>query len=315
MRAAQTFIFCVLMALGPPSRAEVLIGLAVPSAGPKVAYGEQLKAEVRDAVAKLNVRGGLNGEFVTIQIEDDTCSAEGGAAVAAKFVAAKVHLVLGHPCSNAALAAARVYAASTTLFLAAGARHPDLTAKRAGPTIFRLGGRDDRQAADTVAEFADQLKGRRVALVHDRTAYAKGLTDAVMAGLKARGVGDTTLLTIVAGEKDYSALITQLKTANIDAIYFAGFPSEAELIVGALRAAGMGAIIIGCDALAQSNLRERGVLIMAPTQSAPLHEALETWAKLSTSGPPTQVSLAAAWGADKNGDLPGASYRSKPARP
>jgi branched-chain amino acid transport system substrate-binding protein len=151
---------------------------------------------------------------VRLAVEDDQCTAEGGAAVAAKFVTLKVDAVVGHPCSNAAIAAAQVYAAAGIAFVAIGADHPDLTDKRAGPTIFRSSGRRDRQAADTVATFASALTGRRVAIIND-----------------------------------YSALITQLAATRIEAIYFAGFPSEAILIMKGLLDADLKALLIGCDAL------------------------------------------------------------------
>lgn len=315
VRSLGLYTAAIILGFALPLRAEVVIGLAISSTGPKVAFGEQIRADARKEVAKLNSQGGIHGEPVALLIDDDACTADGGSTVAAKFVAAKTALVLGHPCSNAAIVAAKTYAAANITYLALGARHPDLTAKRAGPTIFRLGGRDDQQAADTVAEFADQLKGTRVALVHDRTAYAKGLADGVMAGLKSHGVGETIIAPIVAGEKDYSALIQQLKIANVAAIYFAGFPNEAELIVDGLHAAGVAAALIGCDALVLSRLRERGVRIMAPIVSVPLHDVLAAWAKLAATGAPSATAVAAAWRADKNGDLPGRSYRPTPALP
>lgn len=275
-----------LMTTIVPARAQQLIGLAVPSAGPKAAFGEQLVAATRAAIAQLNAAGGISGQPLALQIEDDGCTADGGAATAARFVAAKAALVLGHPCSNAAIAAAKAYAAGGTVFVAIGARHQDLTAKRAGPAIFRLGGRDDRQAADTVAEFFDRIKGQRVAIVHDRTAYARTLADGVTAQLKARGATDIVTSTLVAGEKDYGALIVQLKAANPGAIYFAGFPNEAELIADGLRASGVTALIIGCDALAGSSVQARGFHVMTPAIFAPSAQSmagvLSAWVRTIT---------------------------------
>jgi branched-chain amino acid transport system substrate-binding protein len=330
----------LLMAVTPAAASQI-VGLAVPSNGPKVAFGEQLVTVTRAAIAELNAAGGINGEPLTLQIEDDGCTADGGATVAAKFIAAKVALVVGHPCSNAALAAAKAYAGSGTVFLAIGARHPDLTAKRAGAAIFRMGGRDDRQAADTVSEFIDRLKGQRVAIVHDRTAYARNLADGVTAQFKAHGVTDIVTGTLVAGEKDYGALVAQLKAANPAAIYFAGFPNEAELVVNGLRANGVTALMIGCDALAGSSVQANGVHVMTPVAhdatlqsvSSILSAWATAWAAATTdtvadaAAPGLEASnsarvanalgkwvarLTAAWNADKNGDLPGASFMSNP---
>jgi branched-chain amino acid transport system substrate-binding protein len=220
---------------------DTVIGVAVPSQGSK--------AEVGRAILAGAYKGSDGVNAIRLTVEDDQCTAEGGAAVAAKFVTLKVDAVVGHPCSNAAIAAAQVYAAAGIAFVAIGADHPDLTDKRAGPTIFRSNGRRDRQAADTVATFASALTGRRVAVINDKTAYARKLADEVAAGFKAQGVSDIVTMSITAGEKDYSALITQLAATRIEAIYFAGFPSEAILIMKGLLDANVAALLIGCDAL------------------------------------------------------------------
>ena len=47
-----------------------------------------------------------------------------------------------------------------------------------------------------------------------------------------------------AGEKDYSALVTKLKQANIDVIYLGGCHSEAGLIVRQAREQGLGSELI-----------------------------------------------------------------------
>ena len=262
---ATAALFAVALSFG--AQAEILVGVAVPSSGPKVALGQMILDTIEREVAALNAAGGIKGEQLKIQIEDDTCSTDGGAAVAGKLVASNIALVLGHPCSNAAIAAAKVYAAAKTLFVAIGARQPELTAKRAGPTIFRIGGRDDRQATETAGIFAPLLTGQRVAIVHDRTAYSKNMADGVSAALAAKGVVNITKATIVAGEKTYENLIAQLKTAQIQAIYFAGFQAEVDLIINGLEAAGISARYIGCDAL--SGMTRPRLVVMTPRQLGP----------------------------------------------
>ena len=54
---------------------------------------------------------------------------------------------------------------------------------------------------------------------------------------------------ITAGEKDYSALVSKLKQANIDIIYFGGYHTEAGLIIRQMRDQGMNTILMGGDAL------------------------------------------------------------------
>jgi branched-chain amino acid transport system substrate-binding protein len=246
------------------ARADIVVGVAVPSLGPKVALAAIIRDTLTADAASLNDRGGINAQTVALSIEDDGCSAEGGAAVAAKFVAAQVALVIGHPCSNAAIAAAAIYARANIMFVAVGASHPALTAKRAGPAVFRLGGRDDRQAVETAALMAPLVAQERVAIVHDRTAYAKALAEGVTVALKTAGVTPTLSATLVASEKTYPILIAQLKAAQIQTIYFAGFPHEAELIISELHQAGVYSRVFGSETLA--SLKAPRLTVITPRQ-------------------------------------------------
>ncbi len=54
---------------------------------------------------------------------------------------------------------------------------------------------------------------------------------------------------ITAGEKDYSALVSKLKAANVDVIYFGGYHPEAALIVKQSREQGLNAQLLSGDSL------------------------------------------------------------------
>jgi branched-chain amino acid transport system substrate-binding protein len=54
---------------------------------------------------------------------------------------------------------------------------------------------------------------------------------------------------ITAGEKDYSALVSKLKAANVDVIYFGGYHPEAALIVKQAREQGLAAQLLSGDSL------------------------------------------------------------------
>jgi branched-chain amino acid transport system substrate-binding protein len=54
---------------------------------------------------------------------------------------------------------------------------------------------------------------------------------------------------ITAGEKDYSALVSKLKAANVDVIYFGGYHPEAALIIKQSREQGLNAQLLSGDSL------------------------------------------------------------------
>ncbi|NJM55762.1 MAG: ABC transporter substrate-binding protein [Verrucomicrobiae bacterium] len=208
--------------------------------GPQAALSQALQSAFETGIAGLSPRPELH-------VETDGCRADGGTDAARRLVAKGVKLVFGHPCSSAAIAAAKVYADAGVAFIAVGARHPDLTDKRAGPLIFRLGGRDDRQAADSALALQDRLRGRKLAIIHDRTRYQRRLADGVNAALKGV-VADAQVYPIVAAEKGYEALVTAFRVRAPDAVYLALFPTEAQVIANSLIRAGLKPTLIFAEA-------------------------------------------------------------------
>ena len=54
---------------------------------------------------------------------------------------------------------------------------------------------------------------------------------------------------ITAGEKDYSALVSKMKAANVGVIYLGGYHTEGGLIVRQMREQGMDTVLVSGDAL------------------------------------------------------------------
>ncbi len=222
-----------------PGLADSAIVVAGPATGRHAGTLVAMAAGARRAIA---------GRAIRMTEVDDGCEAGRAEGAARVIVADKPDLVIGHPCPAAAVAAAKVYAAAGVLFIALGVRHPDLTDKRAGPTIFRLAGRDDRQGQAAAAELLSLAPQGKIAIVQDRTAYARSLTAAVTGELALRKSPPPAVIPIVAGRRDYDAELQKLKGARPEAIFFAGYPSEASVVLRSLRKAGITATLIASDA-------------------------------------------------------------------
>lgn len=277
----RTLLTVLMLAGAPPLKADVVVGVAVTDNGTMAGRSGAIRDAAEHAAAAINAAGGVLGESVKLVFADDHCSDAGALAAAKTLTAANAKLVIGHPCEKAALAAAAAYATAGTIFIATATRHPALTDKRAGKTLFRLAGREDRQGEAAGQWLADNAKSGRVAIVQDRTAYARGLTAGATAALKARGILAPLIFPIVASEKSYAPVIAGITAGNVEAVYFAGYPAEALIILDGMRKAGQTALFLGCDALAGSEFaaaaiaRQPGVRVMLRPDSAPA----------STSGP------------------------------
>jgi len=236
-------------AFAPAATAKVLIGVTGPTNGPYAGVGKDVRRAAQHAAEHINAEGGIGGEPVEIIERDDNCAAKESEKAARALVAQGVALVVGHPCAAAAVAAAKVYAQAGIVFIAPATRNAALTEPRAGPMIFRLDGRDDRQGTEAGAYIARNFTAEPVAIVHDGSRFAKELAGKATAALKAAGASSVLTAAVVGGQKDYTALIGKLRTAKTQAIYFTGYAIEGGQLLRQMRSAGLDATFLGSDAL------------------------------------------------------------------
>jgi len=231
---------------------DIPIAVVGPVTGSNAALGEQMTRGAKMAVADLNAKGGVLGKKLTLIIADDACDPKQAVAAANDVVGKKVVFVAGHYCSSSSIPASAVYNEAGVLQMTPASTNPALTdeaAKKGWNNVFRSCGRDDVQGGIAGKYLAGHFKGKRVAIIHDKTAYGKGIADETKKAMNAAGLSETMYEAITQGDKDFSALISKMKQAKIDAIYFGGYQTEAGLIVRQGRDQGLTAQFIGADAL------------------------------------------------------------------
>jgi len=227
----------------------IAVAVVGPITGQYASFGAELKNGAEMAVADINAAGGVLGKKLDLSIGDDACDPKQAVAVANQMTAAGVKLVAGHFCSGSSIPASKVYAESDMVEISPASTNPTFTDDRAGPNIFRVSGRDDQQGVVAGKYLAGHFAGKRVAIVHDGTAYAKGLADETKRAMNEAGKQEKMYEAITSGKKDYSALVSKLKRARIEVVYFGGYHTEAGLIVRQMRDQGMNTILMGGDAL------------------------------------------------------------------
>ena len=231
---------------------DIPIAVVGPITGSNAALGEQMTRGAKMAVADINAKGGVLGRKLDLILADDACDPKQAVAAANEVVGKKVAFVAGHYCSSASIPASAVYNEADILQMTPASTNPALTddaAKKGWINVFRSCGRDDVQGAVAGKYLADHFKGKNVAIVHDKTAYGKGIADETKKAMNAAGLKEAMYEAITQGDKDFSALISKMKQAKIDAIYFGGYQTEGGLIVRQARDQGLKAQFIGADAL------------------------------------------------------------------
>ena len=234
---------------GPALAADITIATIGPMTGQYASFGQQMKAGAEQAVADINAAGGVNGKKIKLLVEDDACDPKQAVAAAGKLAAAKVALVAGHFCSGSSIPASKVYAEEGIVQISPASTNPKLTDERAGPNVFRVCGRDDQQGQVAGEFLAKAYAGKKIAILHDKTAYGKGLADETRKYMNQAGLKETMYEAYTAGEKDYTALVSKMKKEGIDVAYVGGYHTEAGLIVRQMRDQGMKTQLVSGDAL------------------------------------------------------------------
>ena len=236
-------------AFSGPALADLLIGTAGPMTGQYATFGAQMKAGAEQAVEDINAAGGVNGEMLKLFVGDDACDPKQAVAVANQAASEGVLFMAGHFCSGSSIPASEVYFEEGIIQISPGSTNPTYTDNRPGPGIYRMCGRDDQQGDVAGAFLVKNFGDKKVAFVHDKTAYGKGLADATMAAYEKNGGKPALYEAYTAGEKDYNALVSKLKSEGIGVLYVGGYHTEAGLMARQMREQGMDTVLVSGDAL------------------------------------------------------------------
>jgi branched-chain amino acid transport system substrate-binding protein len=252
IRSLMAAASLVAITTGTARADDIQIGVAGPITGSNAAFGEQLAKGAHQAVVDLNAKGGVLGKQLMLNTGDDACDPKQAVAVAHQLVAKKVVFVDGGFCSSSSIPASAVYNEEGVLQITPASTNPAFTedaAKKKWTNVYRTCGRDDAQGKVAGDYLASHFKGKFVAIIDDKSTYGKGLADETRKAMNAAGLKEKVSEQITAGDKDFSALISKLKQANVEAIYFGGYQTEAGLLVRQAKEQGLNAVLVGGDAL------------------------------------------------------------------
>jgi branched-chain amino acid transport system substrate-binding protein len=119
--------------------------------------------------------------------------------------------------------------------------------------------RDDVQAWSSVKFFEDGLKIKTVALIDDRQTYTVGLTENITKFIKEKNkVKIVAHEHITPGDKDFQAVLTNLKRLNPDLIYMGTYQPEGSLMVRQMKALGLKSKVLSEDAVFHPKFLEVG---------------------------------------------------------
>src|SRR5690606_33261273 len=165
----------------------IRIAAVGPVTGPVAQYGDMQFSGVRLAVEQINAKGGVLGRPLEAVVLDDACEPKQAVAVANRVVNEGIEYVVGHLCSGSTQPASDVYVEEGVLMITPASTSPQITA--AGrPMLFRTIGLDSQQGKVAGEFIVDQVKPKRMAIIHDKQQYGQGVADEVNRTVNARGL-------------------------------------------------------------------------------------------------------------------------------
>lgn len=246
-QVAVVFLALWLPVGGRAANQPIKIGVAGAHSGDLASYGLPTLKAAQLVVKEVNAKGGILGRQVELLSEDDVCKPEVAVNIAAKLVSEHVVAVIGHICSGATKAAVGIYKAAGVITISPSATNPDLTNGQY-PNFFRTIASDSAQARREVDFAINVLHAKRIAVVHDKGDYGKGLAEFAKDFVEKSGRAKLVLFEgVTPGAVDYSAIVQKIRRERADVLIFGGYHPEASKIVTQMRRKRMKTFFVSDD--------------------------------------------------------------------
>lgn len=226
---------------------EIRIGEFGSLTGGTATFGTSSHEGLALALDEINAGGGLLGKPVRVITEDNQSKPEESVTAVLKLIKQdQVSAVIGEVASSRSLAAAPQCQNNGIPMLSPASTNPKVT--QVGDYIFRACFIDPFQGS-TMAKFAvDRLHAKRIAILTDtKNDYSVGLTQFFRETAKKLGAEIVAEESYSEGDIEFKAQLTEIKTANPDAVYVPGYYTECALIARQARELGLNVPLLGGD--------------------------------------------------------------------
>ncbi|HEX8509056.1 MAG TPA: branched-chain amino acid ABC transporter substrate-binding protein [Propionibacteriaceae bacterium] len=238
------------------------IGVIAPLTGDLSSLGLGIQNSVDLAIKQANDSNAIPGWKLELSAEDDEAKPDVGKNAATKLASDdEVVGVVGALNSSVSLSLQPVFGSANVVNVSPANTGPSLTLgpdyltskKRPYPTFFRTCTTDIIQGGFAATYLYNTAGVKKVATIHDKKTYGQGLVAAFTDEYKRLGGQVVAAETINPEDKDFSSVISKVKGANPDAVYYGGeFPQSGPLSQQA-KAAGLNVPLMGGDGMYSPN--------------------------------------------------------------
>jgi len=228
--AMVTTLFGTVVFAEEPSGEPLKIGLQAPLTGDYAYEGQGFENSIQLLVDQTNAAGGLLGRPVELVVDDDKGDPKEASLVADRLITEDVVAVIGGYNSTATEPASEIYDEAGLLHVTPSSTATRLTTK-GFPRFFRTCFLDDRQALFAVNFMKDVIGAENIGILHDNSTYAKGLADWTKKYMEDAGMEVALFDAINPDDQDFTPVLTKIKGADLDVIYFTGYHAQGGLLL------------------------------------------------------------------------------------
>ncbi|UVA81245.1 ABC transporter substrate-binding protein [Pandoraea commovens] len=248
MKSTMTKLLSALVATGMVAAAhaaDLKIGVAEALSGGAAQYGAAIKNGFQLAADEINAAGGINGNKLVLQIEDEQGKKEEAINVFKKLIFQdKVLMVFGPTLSNSAQAADPIAQAGKTVAFGTSNTADGITS--IGDFIFRNSVTEADVLPETIKVAAKHTGIKKVAVLYGNDdVFTKSGYDNFKKALEDLKIPVTTTETFAKGDVDFKAQLTKIKASNPDAIVLSALIAEGAPIMVQARQLGINVPFIG----------------------------------------------------------------------
>ncbi|MDD2494537.1 MAG: ABC transporter substrate-binding protein [Tissierellia bacterium] len=232
---------------------EIRIGLNYELSGNVASYGQQSVDGIMMAFDEINANGGINGkQIVPVKIDNKSEAGEATSVATRLMTQENVVACLGPATSGDFMATIPVAMQNSIPVISSSATADyGVTVDNNGKVndfVFRTCYTDAFQGV-TLANFAiNNLNATKAVIIQDNSSdYGKGLGENFTKTFKEAGGEIVALEGYVAKDKDFNAILTNIKGEDFDVIFIPGYYEEAGLIIKQARDLDIDAPILGAD--------------------------------------------------------------------
>lgn len=240
---------------GKKTVSEYKIGVVLSASGPSAPLGQAEQRSLELFETKMNSDGGIDGSKVKFLIEDDQSDpAKANVAITKLIKQEQVLAVIGSSSTGATLAMVPTAEKEMVpqVSMAAGVKVTQPTQK----WIFSVAPSDALVTKRVLMYLRDDLKVKRIAVLHDANAYGTGGADELKKTAPSYGIEIVAVESYGSADTDMTAQLTKIKQTDAQALVVWGTNPGPASVAKNMRDLGMDIPFVGSSGIANKKFIE-----------------------------------------------------------